>query len=64
MKALWVFSGALQTTNALSTFQELMNDIFILYLKRVVLVFLDDILIYNRNFDENLIHLSLVLDKL
>lgn len=35
-------------TNALATFQNLMNDIFRQHLRRVVLVFFDDILVSAR----------------
>lgn len=51
-------------TNALATFQQLMNTILAPYLRKFVLVFFDNILIYNRNLKEHLEHLQLVLDAL
>ena len=51
-------------TNALSTFQSLMNDVFRPYLRRLVLVFFDDILIFSPTLELHLQHLKTVLGLL
>ncbi|GBG59662.1 hypothetical protein CBR_g49926 [Chara braunii] len=51
-------------TNAPATFQRAMNDIFRHILEQYVLVYLDDILVYNRTLEEHLRHLRDVLDRL
>ena len=51
-------------TNALATFMCLMNSVFSRYLDKFVLVFLDDILIYSKNEEENEEHLRLTLQLL
>ena len=50
--------------NAPTTFQLVMNDILRLYLRKLVLVFFDDILIYNKSLEEHLHQLTVVLETL
>ncbi|XP_045809999.1 uncharacterized protein LOC123904368 [Trifolium pratense] len=51
-------------TNAPSTFQATMNQLFSQYLRRFVIVFFDDILIYSSSIGDHLVHLELVLQCL
>jgi hypothetical protein len=51
-------------TNALAYFMYLMNKVFMEYLDKFVMVFIDDVLIYSRSEEEHEEHLRLVLQKL
>lgn len=51
-------------TNAPSTFQALMNNIFRDYLRKFVLVFFDDILVYSRSISDHQHHLAIVFQTL
>ncbi|XP_050911420.1 uncharacterized protein LOC127126527 [Lathyrus oleraceus] len=51
-------------TNAPSTFQATMNRLFSQFLRRFVIVFFDDILVYSSSLADHLQHLELVLNCL
>lgn len=51
-------------TGAPATFQRLMNGVMSDFLFNFLLVYLDDLLIYSKTFEEHLLHLDRVLAKL
>jgi hypothetical protein len=51
-------------TNTPTTFQALMNDVLSDYIRRFVLVFFDDILIYSSTWAEHLQHVKIVFDTI
>ncbi|XP_061344653.1 uncharacterized protein LOC133290572 [Gastrolobium bilobum] len=51
-------------SNAPSTFQATMNEVFSTFLRRFVVIFFDDILIYSSTFHDHLDHLHAVLSTL
>jgi hypothetical protein len=51
-------------TNALVYFMYMMNKVFMEYLDKFIVVFIDDILVYSWNEGEHEGHLRLVLQKL
>jgi hypothetical protein len=50
-------------TNALTYFMYLMNKVFMEYLDKFVVVFIDDMLVYSRSEEEHKEHLRLALQK-
>ena len=53
-----------ELTNAPAYFMDLKNKVFMEYLDRFVVVFIDDILIYSKSESDHEQHLRLVLQKL
>ena len=51
-------------TNAPAYFMNLMNKVFMEFLDKFVVVFIDDILVFSKNEEEHEEHLRLVLEKL
>ena len=51
-------------TNAPAYFMNMMNKVFMEFLDKFVVVFIDDMLVYSKNEEERKEHLRLVLGKL
>lgn len=51
-------------TNGPATFQAIMNEVFRPYIRKFVLVFFDDILIYSRSIEEHVEQVQLVMQLL
>ena len=51
-------------TNASTTFMDLMNHVFRLYVDQFAMVFIDDILVYSKDQEDHDTHLRVVLETL
>src|SRR5581483_1884183 len=51
-------------TNALATFQKTMNKVFSRIIGDFIVVYLDDLNVYSRDFNEYLVHLKEVFAKI
>ena len=51
-------------TNAPAYFMSMMNKVFMEYLDKFVVVFIDDIMVYSKNEEDHKEHLRLILEKL
>jgi hypothetical protein len=51
-------------TNAPSTFMRLMNEVLRDFIKKIVIVYLDDLLVFSKTKEEHLRHLTIVMERL
>jgi hypothetical protein len=51
-------------TNSQGTFMRLMNEVLKDFISKFVIVYLDDILVFNKTEEEHLRHLTLVMRRL
>ena len=51
-------------TNSPATFMRVMNDVFRPFIDDFVIVYLDDILVFSRTWDEHVKHVKKILDVL
>jgi len=51
-------------SNAPTTFQDIMNALFRAHLHKFIIVFFDDILIYNTTWEDHLLHLQITFELL
>ncbi|XP_058754567.1 uncharacterized protein LOC131627728 [Vicia villosa] len=51
-------------TNAPASFQALMNQVFQQFLRKFVIIFFDDLLVYSKSFEDHLAHIHLIFQTI